>query len=105
MAATPTTPEHASGARLRARAENVGSLLRPAKLMTALERFYEVGHTAQLEEEREKDNSELRAIENAAIAEAVQRQIDCGLDVVTDGEFRRLVFFNCFFDAVGGYVP
>ena len=32
----------------------------------------------------------------------MQRQIDCGLDVVTDGEFRRWMFMNSFYDAVDG---
>jgi methionine synthase II (cobalamin-independent) len=91
--------------RRPARAENVGSLLRPPELLNALEAFYEPGHTAQLGEEREKDHTALRSLEDGAIADAVSRQIECGLDVVTDGEFRRLVFFNVFFDSAGGYVP
>ncbi len=55
-----------------------------------------------LAEERAKDASELRAIEDQAIREAVRRQIACGLDVVTDGEFRRWMFMNSFYDAVSG---
>ena len=49
-----------------------------------------------------KDRGELRALEDEAIRSAVQRQIDCGLDVVTDGEFRRWMFMNSFYDAVDG---
>ena len=56
-----------------------------------------------MDEERGKDLSELRAVEDAAVAEAVGRQIDCGLDVVSDGEFRRWMFLNSFYDAVSGY--
>jgi 5-methyltetrahydropteroyltriglutamate--homocysteine methyltransferase len=85
-----------------ARAEAVGSLLRPPKLRSAIEGFYTAGHSARLDEEREKDPAELRAAEDQAIREAVQRQIDCGLDVVTDGEFRRWMFMNSFYDAVSG---
>jgi 5-methyltetrahydropteroyltriglutamate--homocysteine methyltransferase len=77
-------------------------LLRPPSLRTAIEAFYEEGHSAVLAEEREKDRSALRAAEDAAIRRVVQRQIDCGLDVVTDGEFRRWMFMNSFFDAVDG---
>jgi 5-methyltetrahydropteroyltriglutamate--homocysteine methyltransferase len=33
----------------------------------------------------------------------VQQQIDCGLDVVSDGEFRRWMFLNSFYDAVEGF--
>jgi 5-methyltetrahydropteroyltriglutamate--homocysteine methyltransferase len=89
-------------ARTLARAETVGSLLRPPALRVAIDRFYAVGHSAKLDEERTKDEAELRAAEDDAIREAVQRQIDCGLDVVTDGEFRRWMFMNSFYDAVSG---
>ena len=67
-----------------------------------MDAFYAPGHSAVLEEERAKDRSELRALEDEAIRSAVQRQIDCGLDVVTDGEFRRWMFMNSFYDAVDG---
>jgi 5-methyltetrahydropteroyltriglutamate--homocysteine methyltransferase len=89
-------------ARRPARAEVVGSLLRPARLRRAIEGFYEAGHSAILAEERRKDPSTLREVEDAAIREAVRRQIDLGLDVVTDGEFRRWMFMNSFYDAVSG---
>jgi 5-methyltetrahydropteroyltriglutamate--homocysteine methyltransferase len=55
-----------------------------------------------LPEEREKDRTDLRELEDEAIREAVRRQIDIGLDVVTDGEFRRWMFMNSFYDAVEG---
>jgi len=67
-----------------------------------MEAFYEPGHSAVLEEERAKDRGELRTREDEAILAAVQRQIDCGLDVVTDGEFRRWMYLNSFYDAVEG---
>src|SRR5947199_307543 len=89
-------------ARLPARAEVVGSLLRPPKLRAAVEAFYEPGHSAVLADERAKDRSELEHLENDAIDEAVRRQVDLGLDVVTDGEFRRWMFLNSFYDAVEG---
>ena len=92
----PNTPRHP------ARAETVGSLLRPATLRAAIDAFYDPGHSARLAEERDRDRSELTAIEDDAIRAAVQRQIDCGLDVVTDGEFRRWMFMNSFYDAVDG---
>ena len=89
-------------ARTPPRAETVGSLLRPPALKTAMEAFYAHDHSAVLEEERAKDRSELRALEDESIRSVVQRQIDCGLDVVTDGEFRRWMFMNSFYDAVDG---
>ncbi|MEX2405866.1 MAG: 5-methyltetrahydropteroyltriglutamate--homocysteine S-methyltransferase [Actinomycetota bacterium] len=89
--------------RRPARAEVVGSLLRPAPLRRAVEAFYEEGHSAVLNEERGKDRSALTHIEDDAIRDVVQRQIDIGLDVVTDGEFRRWMFLNSFYDAVEGF--
>ena len=89
-------------ARRPARAEVVGSLLRPPTLRQAIGAFYERGHTAVLAEEREKDRTSLRQLEDEAIRDVVRRQIDLGLDVVTDGEFRRWMFLNSFYDAVSG---
>ena len=88
--------------RRPARAEVVGSLLRPQALRRAIDDFYERGHSAVLSDEREKDRTALRELEDTAIREAVQRQVDLGLDVVTDGEFRRWMFMNSFYDAVSG---
>jgi len=88
--------------RRPARAETVGSLLRPPPLKTAMDAFYAPGHSAALDEERAKDRRSLRKLEDDAIRDAVRRQIDCGLDVVTDGELRRWMFMNSFFDAVSG---
>jgi methionine synthase II (cobalamin-independent) len=75
--------------RRPARAEVVGSRLRPPALRAAMDAFYEEGHSAVLAEERGKDRSEYTRLEDQAIREAVRRQVDLGLDVVTDGEFRR----------------
>ena len=61
------------------RAEHIGSLLRPPELLRARER-----HAAG-----ELDREALRGIEDQAIARAVKLQEDVGLQVVTDGEFRR----------------
>ena len=89
--------------RRPARAEVVGSLLRPAALRQAVDAFYVPGHSAVLDEERGRDRTALTDLENGAIREAVERQIACGLDVVTDGEFRRWMFLNSFYDAVRGF--
>lgn len=95
----PATP------RDPARAEHVGSLLRPEKLKRLVEQIYEPGHSALLEEERAKDLSGLHAVEDELIRDAVQRQIDIGLDVISDGEFRRYMFTGSFYDAVEGLGP
>jgi 5-methyltetrahydropteroyltriglutamate--homocysteine methyltransferase len=91
--------------RAIARAEHIGSLLRPAKLKQLVEQVYEPGHSALLAEERAKDLGALHAAEDDAIREAVRRQLDLGLDVVSDGEFRRFMFTGSFYDAVDGIGP
>jgi 5-methyltetrahydropteroyltriglutamate--homocysteine methyltransferase len=87
------------------RAETVGSLLRPPALRAAIDHVYDPGHTALLPEERQKDLTHLHKLEDAAIQDAVRRQIEAGLDVITDGELRRYMFTNSFYDAVGGLEP
>ena len=89
--------------RSPARAEVVGSLLRPPALRAAINAVYEPGHRAVQAEERAKDRSALHAAEDAAVDDAVRRQIALGLDVVSDGEFRRYMFLNSFWDAVEGF--
>jgi 5-methyltetrahydropteroyltriglutamate--homocysteine methyltransferase len=61
------------------RADHVGSLLRPAKLREA----------RQARERNALPAEELTRIEDEAIREAVKLQEDVGLQVATDGEFRR----------------
>jgi 5-methyltetrahydropteroyltriglutamate--homocysteine methyltransferase len=88
--------------RSPARAETIGSLLRPPALRSAIEAFYEPGHSAVLDEERAKDRRAVRALEDEAIRDVVRRQVEAGLDVVSDGELRRWMFMNSFYDAVEG---
>ena len=45
---------NANGPRRPARAETVGSLLRPPRLRAAIDAFYEPGHSATLAEERDR---------------------------------------------------
>jgi 5-methyltetrahydropteroyltriglutamate--homocysteine methyltransferase len=71
-------------------------------LRAAIEAAYEPGHHALLADERAKDLTALREAEDVAIGHAVRRQIELGLDVVSDGEFRRYMFTNSFYDAVDG---
>jgi 5-methyltetrahydropteroyltriglutamate--homocysteine methyltransferase len=82
------------------RAENVGSLLRPARLKEAI-----AEHLALPPEQQEANRTALRELENEVIRDAVARQEATGIDVVTDGEFRRLVFVNSFYDAITGVTP
>ncbi len=75
------------------RTDVVGSLLRPDRLKRAYA-------------EREQgtiDAAALARIEDEAIREAVALQEGIGLDVVTDGEFRRLNFQDSFAASVSGF--
>lgn len=87
------------------RAETVGSLLRPPTLKQLFERAYS-SHSSHVEpvltEEERQIVTELNAVADDAIRDAVARQISAGLDVVTDGEMRRAHFANSLFDALGG---
>src|SRR6266566_2865813 len=71
------------------RAEHIGSLMRPGELLRARER-----HAAG-----KLDREALREIENEAIARVVKLQEDVGLQVVTDGEFRRGTYSDAFTSA------
>jgi len=85
------------------RAEAIGSLLRPKRLIAAARTVYEPGHLAVYDEERGKDWSELNRVADEEIRRVVKRQIDAGVDVITDGEFRRLHFITSFHNAVAGF--
>jgi 5-methyltetrahydropteroyltriglutamate--homocysteine methyltransferase len=78
-----------SAPRRPARAEVVGSLLRPPRLLEA----------------RAAGDGALEEIVDAEVRAAVQRQADLGLDVVTDGEFPRDAFTHSFYDAIEGIEP
>ncbi len=75
------------------RADVVGSLLRPAHLKEARRRHDE-GQTSA---------DELRRVEDDAIRHAVRLQEDAGLEIVTDGELRRLNFQDSFGASVAGF--
>ncbi|HYW26602.1 MAG TPA: cobalamin-independent methionine synthase II family protein [Terriglobales bacterium] len=77
------------------RADQVGSLLRPAGLLRARQEHAEGRITAD----------ELREREDAAILEALARQRDVGIGVLTDGEFRRGSWITDMAEAVEGFVP
>ena len=61
------------------RADHVGSLLRPQKLLDARE----------ARKAGTLDAAGLRAVEDEAIKDAIKLQEDVGLEAITDGEFRR----------------
>jgi 5-methyltetrahydropteroyltriglutamate--homocysteine methyltransferase len=78
---------------LLARTDVVGSLLRPAELLEARERLdgCTLSHAA------------FKEVEDRAVDDALALQEDAGLDVVTDGEMRRLSFQSQLPAAVEGF--
>ena len=74
------------------RADHVGSLLRPAQLARARE-----AHA-----QGQMQLSSLHEIEDSVIVDAVRRQEDIGMPVVTDGEFRRSYWHLDFLTSFSG---
>jgi 5-methyltetrahydropteroyltriglutamate--homocysteine methyltransferase len=89
--------------RLVPRAEQVGSLKRSERLIAANEALYAPGHVAIEAAERARGMDELYALAQEETRRVVKKQIDVGLDVVTDGEFRRYMFLNSLFDGITGF--
>ena len=78
---------------LTARSDVVGSLLRPPELLEARKR----------REAGELTPAEFKRVEDAAVDAALRLQEEAGLDVVTDGEMRRLSFQSQLTEAVDGF--
>ena len=73
-------------------ADVVGSLLRPPELVDGRARM----------RAGELSPDEYRAIEDRAVDEALRLQEEVGVDVVTDGEMRRDIFFDFFIKGLTG---
>ena len=81
------------------RAEHVGSLLRPERLLKARaaiegDQYRTVAQSTMY--------AELKSIEDEAIRDAVKLQEQAGLQSITDGEFRRRSWYQDFLLALGG---
>ena len=76
-----------------ARADVVGSLLRPQYLLDARDRV----------ERGELTPAAFKTIEDRAVDEAVALQEAAGIDVVTDGEQRRYAFYGHLVEALEGF--
>src|SRR5438270_625859 len=76
------------------RADHVGSLLRPQEVLGAHAAFAE--HKISPEQ--------LKEIEDRAVLQALELQREVGLDVFTDGEYRRASWAGDFNTSVDGYV-
>jgi len=75
------------------RSDVVGSLLRPAFLKDARQKY----------QRGELKASEFKTIEDRAVDQAVALQEAAGLGVITDGEMRRYAFFGHLVDALEGF--
>jgi 5-methyltetrahydropteroyltriglutamate--homocysteine methyltransferase len=94
-----------SSARSVARAEPIGSLLRSQAISDGVRRVYGDMTSALRALVLKTRPDQIRALNQLAdseIARLVRRQVDAGLDVVTDGELRRSSFLSSFYDAVEG---
>src|SRR5262245_31404622 len=76
------------------RADQVGSFLRPPELQEA--------HAAHQAGQITLDA--LRRIEDASILRVLEVQRRAGIDVLSDGEYRRLNWSGAILDAVEGFV-
>ena len=72
------------------RADQIGSLLRPAELL-------EARRTAA------QDKGRLRALEDQHVLRVLAKQQELGFGIFTDGELRRRNFMSDFTDAVAGF--
>ena len=77
------------------RADHVGSLLRPQSLLDA-----RAAHARG-----ELDDDALKAAEDTAIRDVLQMQKDAGVDVYSDGEFRRSSWLDALYEAADGLEP
>ncbi len=74
------------------RADTIGSLLRPASLKDARQAW----HAGTL------PTPEFKRIEDRAVDEALALQEKAGLEIVTDGEMRRIIFTGTLTEAIDG---
>jgi methionine synthase II (cobalamin-independent) len=74
------------------RAEHLGSLLRTEKLLEARHAW----------EEGKQSADALTAIEDGDIRDIVQTQLDLGFHGITDGEYRRHMFWGSFWPGLEG---
>ena len=76
------------------RAEHMGSLLRPQKLLDVRETI----RTKNISPEE----AGLPAVEKEAVGQVVKEQLDLGFKAVTDGEYTRTRFWGLFWDELEG---
>jgi len=76
------------------RADHVGSLLRPPELLAA----------RQAHKEGRITDEQLREVEDRSVLAALEMQRQAGVDVLTDGEYRRGVWYGPLSNGLEGFV-
>ncbi|KAK5689457.1 hypothetical protein LTR17_026253 [Elasticomyces elasticus] len=74
------------------RAEHLGSLLRPSKLLDKRRAI----------QQKKESGDDLSKIEDSSIDDIVKIQLDCGFHAISDGEYRRHMFWGTFFPTLNG---
>jgi 5-methyltetrahydropteroyltriglutamate--homocysteine methyltransferase len=77
----------------KTRVDHIGSLVRPARLKEAFARH----------DRGQMTDGELSTAQDEAVHEVIAKQVEHGLPVVTDGEFRRRNFQESFSESVSGF--
>ena len=80
----------------RIQTTHIGSLPRPHALLDILKKKYQG---------QAYDEGQLNSILKDAVAECVRKQVECGLDIVTDGEFSKPEFFTYIRERFDGFEP
>ena len=75
---------------------HIGSLPRPAVLLDAMKAKYSG---------QNYDEKGYRAALRTAVGNVVREQVDCGIDVVTDGEFSKPGFYTYISERLDGFEP
>jgi 5-methyltetrahydropteroyltriglutamate--homocysteine methyltransferase len=73
---------------------HIGSLPRPHKLLDLLKAKYS---------SQPYDKNELNSVLTQSVAECVHRQVECGIEIVTDGEFSKPGFFTYIRERFDGF--
>ena len=77
------------------RADHIGSLLRPPQLLAARAQYAEGRISGE----------DLRRVEDHAILDILDLQRQIGINIYTDGEYRRHSWLTAMNDALDGFVP
>ena len=78
----------------RIQTTHIGSLPRPHALLDLMKAKYSG---------QPYDQSKYEAVIADAVRDVVRKQVDCGIDIVTDGEFSKPGFFTYVYERLEGF--